>query len=294
MDGLGAETGQNQEGVGRGLVILCAVAGEDGHAIAAGIAAPSDGGGVLADVAHGHVQRRGAGHHREADVIDGCRRVDAVGGVAPVEVETVDVVAVAHARELRGGDQHLLMLPRALLGEPVRTVGAVAGHTMEVVIHAVHGRRVVAGGDRHHGRVEPVDAEELVVRGTAHGLPVEGELQLGGAVGNQDVAERIDAARGARVGVGRAVVVGDVHAVGAAQGRVHFTVHVRGLADVPLVGLRAVHETPLDVVGGIFEIGSVGQRGRNRRRGEGDGRRHKGGVVATQCLHGDRIGAVDL
>ena len=113
--------------------------------------------------------------------------------------------------------------------------------------------RIVAGREID-ARIQPIYTQEMVVRRAALRLPVKGEYQIGGAVRNEDVAVGVNLAGRDSVGVRNTAVVGDVQPVAAADSGVHIAGGVRGRANVPLVGLRAVDEHPLLVLDSIFEI----------------------------------------
>ena len=87
------------------------------------------------------------------------------------------------------------MLPSARLSKPVlgtaRTIVARLRHS--VIVHTVHSGRVVAGRKRHNFGINPVNTEEIGGMGGTVGLPIEGEVQLGGTSRDKDIAIGVDA-----------------------------------------------------------------------------------------------------
>ena len=114
VGGARSQARQRQGVAGRGLVIRTLVGG-DGDAVGIAIAGPGDSSVVLTDIADDKIHRRVTGDGAELDIIDSGRRVAVIAGVSPMEHQTISAVAVAHACELVCGDQHLLVLPGALL-----------------------------------------------------------------------------------------------------------------------------------------------------------------------------------
>ena len=126
------------------------------------------------------------------------------------------------------------------------------------------GLRVVAFG--HRRRVADIDSH-VVVGGFAVAFPVEGELELV-CIGELDVTVcPRHRGSGDIVGVGSAVVRGNVHGMDAVVLRDGCGV------DVPFVGLSVLDKAPKRVLCGILKVANV------RDGGRGDAQREEGHFV---------------